>query len=297
MINKGAKEIIESWLAHQTLWQVHIPPPKDIQHPHYQVTIPNQLHQFDLLYMPHDIVYSSTYKYILTGVDVASQYKIARPLRTKKASDVAFLLKNIYKNKKIPLNYSTEFRCDNSSEFKSDVRKTKLLEEHNVKIRRATTKYRHTFTAFVENFNKILSKQLFKIQDAQELNDPTKDSKTWVKHLYAIVDELNKEYNSVIKTTPEKAIRLKEVKLHHEYPKEDVLPTDGLYRYLYQPGELEGGQQKRATDMVWSWNTFRLDRIIENPGQSVLYYLSGVKEELMLIPEDSEVPTDHVKKW
>ena len=254
--------------------------------------------------MPHDVVYGSTYKYILTGVDVASRYKIARPLRTKKASDVEFLLKTIYEDKKIPLNYPTEFQCDMGSEFKADV--TKLLEKHNVKIRRATTKYRHTFTAFVEHFNKILSEQLFKIQDAQELNNPTKDSKTWVKHLYNVVDELNKEYNSVIKMTPEKAIKLKEVKLHHKpYPKEDILPTDGLYRYLYQPGELEGGQQKRATDMVWSWNTFRLDRIIENPGQRVLYYLSGdkaperafVKEELMLIPEDTEVPPDHVKKW
>ena len=220
-------------------------------------------------------------------------------MRTKKASDVEFLLKTIYEDKKIPWNYPTEFQCDNGSEFKAYV--TKLPEKHNVKIRCATTKYRHTFTAFVEHFNKILSEPLFRIQDAQELNNPTKDSKTWIKHLYNIVDELNKEYNSVIKITPEKAIKLKEVKLHYKpYPKEDILPTDGLYRYLYQPGELEGGQQKRATDMVWSWNTFRLDRIIENPSQCVLYYLSGdkaperafVKEELMLIPEDTEVPPD-----
>ena len=254
--------------------------------------------------MPHDVVYSSTYKYILTGVDVASQYKIARPLRTKNSSDVAFLLKNIYEKEKIPLNYPTEFQCDNGSEFKAEV--TKLLEKHNVKIRRATTKYRHSFTAFVENFNKILSKKLFKIQDAQELNNPTEDSKTWVQHLYNKVDLLNKEYNSVIKTSPQKAIKLKEVKLHREpYPKEDVLPRDGFYRYLYQPGELEGGQQKCATNMIWSWKTFRLDHIIENPGQLFLYYLSEdkaperafVKDVLMLIPENREVPPDHVKKW
>ena len=108
-----------------------------------------------------------------------------------------------------------------------------LRPTNGVKIRRATTKYRHTFTAFVESFNKTLSEKLFKIQDAQELNNPTKDSKTWVKHLYTIVDELNKESNSVIKMAPQKAIRLKEVQLFHDpYPKEDILPTDGLYRYL-----------------------------------------------------------------
>ena len=45
---------------------------------------------------------------------------------------------------------------------------------------------------------------------------------------------------------------------------------------------------------------FRLDQIIENPGQRVLYYLSCdkapqrafFKEEVMLIPEDTEVPPD-----
>ena len=46
--------------------------------------------------MPHDKFQGSTYKYILTGVDVASRYKVAKPLRMKKASDVAFLLKTMY---------------------------------------------------------------------------------------------------------------------------------------------------------------------------------------------------------
>ena len=41
---------------------------------------------------------------------------------------------------------------DNGSEFKNEV--TKLLEKHSVEIRRATTKYKHTHTAFVEAFSK-----------------------------------------------------------------------------------------------------------------------------------------------
>ena len=40
-----------------------------------------------------------------------------------------------------------------------------------------TTKYHHNFTAFVERFNKTLAERLFKPQDAQELQNPTKDSK------------------------------------------------------------------------------------------------------------------------
>ena len=63
----------------------------------------------------------STYKYILTGVDVASRYKVAKPLRTKKASDVAFLLKTIYESKANPLKYPEVFQCDKGTEFRADV--------------------------------------------------------------------------------------------------------------------------------------------------------------------------------
>ena len=52
-------------------------------------------------------------------------------------------------------------------------------------------KYKHTHTAFVEALNKILAERLFKVQDAQELNDPECVSATWVKYLYGLADELN----------------------------------------------------------------------------------------------------------
>ena len=63
--------------------------------PHYEVTIPNEMHQFDLLYMPSDTLYRNKYKYILSGIDVASRYKVARPLRTKQAKDVAGMIADI----------------------------------------------------------------------------------------------------------------------------------------------------------------------------------------------------------
>ena len=68
---------IRSWLAKQALWQVHIPPPKEINHPHYSVTKLNEQYQFDLLYIPHNVSEGNTYKYILTSIDVASRYKVA----------------------------------------------------------------------------------------------------------------------------------------------------------------------------------------------------------------------------
>ena len=121
-----SKKYIKSWLAKQALWQVHIPPPKEIHHPHYDVTKPNEQHQFDLLYMPHNLFEGNTYKYILTGIDAASRYKVDRPLRTKKSSKVAFVLEEIYKKGGM-FKYPKTFQCDNWSEFKNEV--TKLLEK------------------------------------------------------------------------------------------------------------------------------------------------------------------------
>ena len=88
--------------------------------------------------------------------------------KNKQAADVAAMIANIYKVG--PLTYPKIFHCDNGgSRFKGEV--TKLLEKHKVPIWRVTTKYKHTHTAFVEAFNKVLAERLFKLQDAQELND------------------------------------------------------------------------------------------------------------------------------
>ena len=86
---------IKSWLAKQALWQVYIPTPKEINHSHYDVAKPNEQHPFDLLYISHNLFEGNTYKYFLTGIDVASRWKIARPLRTLKLSEVAFFLETI----------------------------------------------------------------------------------------------------------------------------------------------------------------------------------------------------------
>ena len=137
-----------------------------VDRPHYQVTIPNEMHQFDLLYMPLDTLYGNKYKYILAGINAASRYKVARPLRTKQVRDVAEMIADIYKVG--PLMYPSTFQCDNGSKFKGEV--TKMLKQQEAKIRRVRTKYSHTHTAFDEALNKILTERLFKVQDAQELN-------------------------------------------------------------------------------------------------------------------------------
>ena len=141
--------------------------------------------------------------------------------------------------------------------------------------------------------------------DAQDLNDPEKVSSRWVKHLYGLVDELNDTTTEMIGMKPNDAIKLNEVPLvnRESYPLEEVLPEDGLYRYLLQPDEEHDDQRRRATDRIWSKTSHRLREITENLGNLVMYYLldglerAFVSEELMLIPEDTELPPDYVQEW
>ena len=126
-----SKKDIKSWLARQVLWQVHAPPPNEIHHPHYDVTKLNEQHQFDLVYIPHNFFEGNMYKYLLSGVDVTSRYWVAKPLTTKKSSEVAFVLGLIYK-KDGAFKYAKVLQIDNGSEFKGEV--TELFEKLNVDI-------------------------------------------------------------------------------------------------------------------------------------------------------------------
>ena len=122
---------------------------------------------------------------------------------------------------------------------------------------------------FLEAFKKELAKRLFKPMDAQELQDPDKVSRTWVKNLNKTVNKMNNTVSSMTGMKPKDAIKLDTVRLNKTYPKETALPEDGLYRYLYQPGEQHGDQKRRAADLTWSKDTYRLDRIVQNPGNRV----------------------------
>ena len=76
--------------------------------------------------MPHNLFEGNTYKCILTGINVASTYKVTRPLRTKKSSEVAFVLEAIYKKGGV-----FKYRKTN---IKNEV--TKVLEKQNVEKQR-----------------------------------------------------------------------------------------------------------------------------------------------------------------
>ena len=135
------------------------------------------------------------------------------------------------------------------------------------------------------------------------LNNPRKVLSTWVKHLYRLVDCLNDTVMQMIRMKPKDTIELKEVPLVESYSPEDTLPEDRLHQYLLQPSKEHDDQCKRASDTIWLKGTYRLSAFMSSHGYRVMYYLNTgperafMKEELMLIPEDTELLPDYVQKW
>ena len=74
-------------------------------------------------------------------------------------------------------------------------------------------------------------------------------------------------------------------------------------------GEGQVDDKRRATDFVWSQKIFEIKRSVLSHDQPVLYYLENieeikskppkrgfVREELQIIPFDSELPPNHIFK-
>ncbi|MEW8689284.1 MAG: transposase family protein [Candidatus Thiodiazotropha sp.] len=95
------------------------------------MAVPNEIHQADLLFLPHDRVGKRTYKYALTVVDIASCYKEAEPLATKEAKEVAEALSRIYRRG--PLKWPKLLQVDPGREFMGSV--NQLLAKHSVQVR------------------------------------------------------------------------------------------------------------------------------------------------------------------
>ena len=80
---KVTEQQAKDWLKKQAFWQIYLPAPRHIPRPKFDVAVPKEVHQADLLLLPHDRVRQKTFRYALTVVDVANRYKEAEPLTSK----------------------------------------------------------------------------------------------------------------------------------------------------------------------------------------------------------------------
>ena len=94
--------------------------------------------------------------------------------------------------------------------------------------------------------------------DVENPPNPENLSAIWFKNLSSIVNKMDNTKLLMAEMKAMDSIKLDNIGLDKSetYPKEEVLPEDDLYRYIYQLGEQHGDQKRRATDFVWSENTY-----------------------------------------
>ena len=293
---KVPENVVKQWLYKQAIWQIYLPAPRYVPRPKFDVATPNPVHQADLLFLPHDKLRRKTYKYALTVVDIASRYKEAEPLTSKDSNEVAKAFQAIYKRG--PLTWPQMLQVDPGREFMGGV--TKEMEKHKTYIRRGRAEI-HRDQAIVERFNRTLAERLFGHQYAVEMLHAGR-STVWVKRLPDVVSALNNEVTRLTGKKPAHAIKEKNIVSKPSTPysrpvgvNEKKLPPLINVRYLYQPGELEGGT-KRATDPIWSLKVYQVVKNMTKPNEPVVYYLSDgpkrgfVREELLVVPPNTQLP-------
>uniref|UniRef100_U9TY45 Integrase catalytic domain-containing protein n=1 Tax=Rhizophagus irregularis (strain DAOM 181602 / DAOM 197198 / MUCL 43194) TaxID=747089 RepID=U9TY45_RHIID len=298
---------VKDWLERQAVYRIHKSHPKYIPRASFcSITTPNKVHQADVLYMPYDKVGRVTYLFCLNVVDVASRYKASVPIGAYSVKDregiltsktIARAIEKIYDDPECPLVWPKTFLTDRGPEFRGDCEK--LMREHDVKIQKAKSK--RTMGIF-ERYNRTLIEKLFPSQDASDL----------------LTLHLNKI--SRLGISPVDAIEKEEVFAKPSYPRdgpigfdEEKLSDDVLVRYLLYPSDLEGGRH-RAGDLNWSPHIYHICQSMVQKNQPVLYWLeevpfelidnddyilkrperSFVREELMVIPFDTELPPQWV---
>lgn len=283
---------VKQWLSKQAVWQIYLPPPKKIIRPKFENSRPNDTHQIDLLYLPHDKIHRKKYRYALTVIDIATRFKDAHALRTKNSAEVAQALNAIYSRG--PLRFPRLIQCDEGSEFKGAV--NQLLLKHNVTVRRGVVGL-HRSQGIVENFNRQLAERLFTYQYSKELFTETTNTE-WVIRLPRVLREMNSEPTRVTGLKPVEAIKKKQIVVTVSKPGQpDLTLMNKTVRYLYQPGEVANDTKRRATDPIWSLSVYEVDRALST--DPPVYYLrprsdrstpqrNFVKEELQIVPPDTE---------
>ena len=164
---------VKDWLKRQAIHQIHKPQPKYIPQVSFSsITIPNEVHQADILYMPYDKVGRITYLFCLNIVDIASRYKVSIPIGAINVKNkqgiltshtIAQALEKVYDDPECPLNWPELLITDKGSEFKGDCER--LLREYGTKFQKAKSK---RTTSIIKRYNRTLLVRSFCLQDASD---------------------------------------------------------------------------------------------------------------------------------
>lgn len=261
-----------------------------------QLTGKNQVHQIDILYLPHD----NGYKYALVVVDLYSGLTEAEKLKSRTSTEVIKALTKIYSRDFLDIPMKLE--ADQGSEFKLDF--NGYVKNNKIVLKRGKTN-RHRQQSVVERRNRMIAEKIFRRQTEQELltGEP---STQWTEDLPIYIKIINKNLKKT-KCNPldtkweprcegDACNLLNEdtkVRAKLEYP---IDPATGKRL-------MENGGRFRATDIRWNPEIRTIEKIVLNPNQPPMYILNDnghdaeigyTKNQLQVVPINEKNPPKSV---
>ncbi|CAB4377822.1 unnamed protein product [Rhizophagus irregularis] len=183
----------------------------------------------------------------------------------------------------------------------------------------------------VERYNRIFTEIFYRILNGKDLlitfpldSIQYESLETLIKDLpnvvATIVEDINNSITCHLGISPAEAIKRKNIISKPSYPRdgpvgfdEEKISGDVFVRYLLYPNDQKGGR-RRAGDLNWSPHIYHICQSMVQKNQPVLYWLeevpfglidndnyilkrperSFVREELLVIPFDTELPPQWV---
>ena len=289
-------------------------PPKERTVPKIHDFEPNATHQMDLVYLTHDQVKNTKYRYALSVMDTSTRLGDAEPMSDRSAKDALVALKKIYK-RGILKKPSVRITTDQGVEFKGTF-------DAWVKAQGLVHKYSRTGNsrqvALAEYLNYIIGTYVAILQHSKE-DETGVHSREWVSKLPTII----KNYNAHVKTKMDiksKKPTTKQLEEGVEKKMDDMgsLRCKGKSCRLLEVGtkvravrikpkddvtgkRLHGGF--RAGDKRWESQVRTIEKVILKAGQPPAYKLSGIddatftRERLQLVGEENQQINDSKETW
>ena len=274
---------------------------------------PNATHQMDLVYLTHDQVKKTKYRYALSVMDTSTRLGDAEPMAARSPEDALVALKKVYK-RGILKKPSVRITTDNGTEFKGAF--NTWVEDQGLVHKVAKTGNSRQ-VALAEYLNYIIGKYVALYQHDQE--DATGvTNREWVSKLPIIIGNYNKWAKK--KQDPEGDKKSMKPAEQRKEKMESLGPVrcKGKSCTLLEMGtkvrairikpkddvtgkRLHGGF--RAGDKRWETEVRTIEKVILKAGNPPAYKLSGIddatftRERILVVGQENEEINSKKEKW
>jgi hypothetical protein len=252
---------------------------KEEVYPHLEIRSPNVLHMVDLLRLPND----DGFGWCLTAIDCHSLLADAVPIKSDSKNPTMNLVINgldkIYNSNINDLSTPICIQADNG--FNNKMFKD-WCDENKIKYR-FSAPYQSRQQVYIERFNQILGRRLWKLQVDEEISTK-KPNKEWIKNLKPMLELYNNTRKKLLDKDNFQKNPKRETQLVPNFdPKTPYILQHGtkVRVLLKEPqsyfGDKYTHKEFRATDFHWSVDTYTVISSYILPDRPPLYEIKNDK--------------------